>query len=85
MCDLNEDCPEKIIVVGTLFKHQELKPSILREISEDHQLAPLPPRTNYADDEDILILEDELQRIRLVGKIDIQKMVTGVVVAVLGN
>lgn len=82
---MNEDCPEKIIVIGTLFKHQELKPSILREISEDHQLTPLPPRTNYADDEDILILEDELQRIRLVGKIDIQKMVTGVVVAVLGN
>lgn len=62
-----------------------MKPSILRDISEELQLAPQPQLSNFADDADKLILEDELQRIRLSGKIDVHKVVTGVVVAVLGT
>lgn len=62
-----------------------LKPSILKEISEDNQLVPLPPRSNYNDDSDALILEDELQRIKLEGKIKVGEMVTGVIGAVLGK
>lgn len=62
-----------------------LKPSILKEISEDNQLAPLPPRSNYSDETDVLILEDELQRIRLEGNIDASSMITGIVAAVQGN
>lgn len=85
MADLREDNPEKCVLIGTLFKHQPLKPSILREISEETQLAPQPARDNYVDDTDKLILEDELQRIRLLGKMDVHTIVTGVVCAVLGK
>ncbi|XP_058818072.1 DNA polymerase delta subunit 2 [Topomyia yanbarensis] len=84
LADLKEENPEKCIIIGTLFKHQELKPSILREISEENQLAPQPPRSHYTDDADILILEDALQRIRLTGKFDVHSVVTGIVCAVLG-
>lgn len=37
----------------------------------------VPPRERYTDDADELILEDELQRIKLKGKIDVHKMATG--------
>lgn len=85
LAELKEDSPEKCVIIGTLFKHQELKPSILREISEENQLVPQPPRSHYTDDADILILEDALQRIRLMGKIDVHSVVTGAVCAVLGK
>lgn len=83
--ELNEDSPETCIIIGTLFKDQVLKPSILKELSEDNQLVPLPPRSNYNDETDFLILEDELQRIKLDGKINVPEMVTGVIAAVLGE
>lgn len=83
--ELNEDKPEKCIIIGTFFKDQVLKPSILKEISEDNQLVPLPPRSNYNDETDALILEDELQRIKLDGKINVGEMVTGIIGAVLGK
>lgn len=83
--ELSEDCSEKCIIIGTFFKDQVLKPSILKEISEDNQLVPLPPRSNYNDETDVLILEDELQRIKLEGKINVAETVTGVIAAVLGK
>ncbi|CAD7002785.1 unnamed protein product [Ceratitis capitata] len=70
LCDLREEQTDTCIIIGTIYKHQAHKPSILREISEENQLAPQPPREHYADLEDKLILEDELQRVRLYGKVD---------------
>ncbi|KAI9583242.1 DNA polymerase delta subunit 2 [Glossina fuscipes] len=84
LCDLREDFAEECIIIGTIYKHQAHKPSILKEISEENQLAPQPPRQHYADPEDKVILEDELQRIRLFGKIAAEEMATGAVCAVMG-
>ena len=49
-----------------------------------HQLLPLPPKERYVSSSDLLILEDELQRILLIGNIQPGDFVTGVLVALLG-
>lgn len=86
MFELDEDHPQQCIIIGTIFKHQTLKPSILKELSEETQLAPQPARFQFCADDDLLILEDELQRIRLVGDaLDVHQLVTGIVCAVLGT
>ncbi|BFF99256.1 DNA polymerase delta subunit 2 [Drosophila madeirensis] len=86
LCELRGEQDVHCILIGTIYKHQAHKPSILRDISEENQLAPQPPRQNYSEPEDKVILEDELQRVRLQGKIlQTQLMATGVVCAVLGG
>lgn len=81
---LNTTDGEKCAVIGTIYKKQELKPSILKEVSRQYQTVPPPPRTHYVSDTDELILEDETQRVILNGALDINSIVTGVVVVVYG-
>ncbi|GFU41062.1 DNA polymerase delta subunit 2 [Nephila pilipes] len=82
LCDITGN--EKVVVIGTIFKHMELHPSILKEISEEHNLILQPVNEEFSREDDFLMLEDDLQRVVLCGNIDPQTHVTGVNIAVLG-
>eukprot|EP00794_Sanderia_malayensis_P008860 gene8860-9809_t len=75
---------DKCFVIGTLFKKMELKPNILKEISQQQNILPLPPREKFIDETDILVIEDEAQRVPLTGNLPVQPSVSGTVVALLG-
>lgn len=76
---------EECVIIGTLYKHQKWKPSILQELSEDHQLTLPEPKSNYCSEKDQLFLEDEMLRIKLIiENADLKNYVTGVVCAILG-
>lgn len=86
LADLEEAIGDRSVLIGTLYKHQELKPSILRELSEEQQLAPSAPKSNYCSTRDQLFLEDDMLRIKLVGNhCGIKDMVTGLVCAIVGK
>nr|XP_034831492.1 DNA polymerase delta subunit 2 [Maniola hyperantus] len=85
LCDLR-DKGTTCVIIGTLFKLQELKPSILKELSDQLEIIPQPARTHFVHETDSLVLEDELQRVKLAGDIiDENEVVTGVVAALLGS
>ncbi|KAF3419928.1 hypothetical protein E2986_00566 [Frieseomelitta varia] len=86
LADLEKLENQQCIIIGTLYKHQQWKPSILRELSEEHQLSASCSKPNYCSEKDQPFLEDEMLRIKLVGEqVDIKQIITGVVCAVLGN
>lgn len=84
--DLSESHYDTCVVIGTIFKDQKLKPSVLKQLAEAEQLVPPPVFSGkfLTDESDRLFLEDEGQRYLLEGCIDASKLVTGVTVAVMG-
>ena len=84
-----KDKKENILVIGTVFKQQEKKPSILTELSEDAELEVKPEQTEdtgYTADSDTLVLEDETMRVRLAGEfLPPGDMVNGVVLGAWGK
>ncbi|KAG0468702.1 hypothetical protein HPP92_018030 [Vanilla planifolia] len=58
---------KECIIVGTIYKHMKLKPSILDEYSKERSMVPLVKPHNFVHSDDYLILEDEIGRVRLRG------------------
>ncbi|XP_029663497.1 DNA polymerase delta small subunit-like [Formica exsecta] len=86
LAELEDFEGEECVIIGTLYKHQKWKPSILHELSEDHQLTLSEPKSNYCSEKDQLFLEDEMLRIKLlVEDIELKNYVTGVICAILGH
>ncbi|KYN39897.1 DNA polymerase delta small subunit [Trachymyrmex septentrionalis] len=86
LAELEDFERQECVIIGTLYKHQKCKPSILHELSEDHQLTLSEPKSNYCSEKDQLFLEDEMLRIKLVIEdADLKNYVTGVVCAILGH
>lgn len=65
---LSEERNQECIVIGTLFKNQKLKPSILKQLAEGNQLIPQPILSHFTDKSDELFIEDELQRYQVISK-----------------
>ncbi|KAL0099709.1 hypothetical protein PUN28_019840 [Cardiocondyla obscurior] len=85
LAELEDFEEQECVIIGTLYKHQKCKPSILLELSDDHQLTLPEPRSNYCSEKDQLFLEDEMLRIKLVVEdAALNNYVTGVVCAILG-
>jgi len=78
---------EDFLIVGTVFKQQELKPSILKELSEEGGLEVQPANTKYTADSDTLLLEDENMRVKLEPSDHLRAgwVVNGVVLGVWGR
>lgn len=76
-------------MIGTIFKYQPEKPSILQELSEDNPMVPVVPKTNYTSDKDTIQLEDETTRVQLVPSascgITVGGVVNGIICAVKGK
>ncbi|XP_042384546.1 DNA polymerase delta small subunit-like isoform X4 [Zingiber officinale] len=77
---------KECIIVGTIYKHMKLKPSILDEYSKERSKVPLVKPHNFVHPDDHLILEDESGRVTLTGSLlDPSAFVTGIVVALHGK
>ncbi|CAL9069692.1 DNA polymerase delta small subunit isoform X2 [Musa acuminata AAA Group] len=77
---------KECIIVGTIYKHMKLKPSILDEYSKERSKVPLVKPHNFVHPDDHLILEDESGRVKLAGSLlDPSAFVTGIVVALHGK
>jgi DNA polymerase delta subunit 2 len=75
-------------VAGTIYMEMPLKPNILDDISKDHWISAPPPRQKYLSPtgDDLIMLEDESGRLRLVGTpLANEMLVTGCIIAVMGT
>ncbi|PKA48130.1 DNA polymerase delta small subunit [Apostasia shenzhenica] len=73
-------------IVGTIYKHMKLKPSILDEYSKERSTVPLVKPHNFVHTDDHLILEDEIGRVKLRGSLLLPSdFVTGIGVALHGK
>ncbi|XP_075108541.1 DNA polymerase delta small subunit isoform X5 [Nicotiana tabacum] len=77
---------KECIIVGTLYKHMKLKPSVLDEYSKERSAAPLVQRHNFTHPDDNLVLEDESGRVKLSGSVLLPSTyVTGMIAALHGK
>nr|GMC86143.1 DNA polymerase delta small subunit [Ipomoea batatas] len=77
---------KECIIVGTLYKHMKLKPSVLDEYSKGRSATPLAESHNFVHSDDYLVLEDESGRVKLSGSLLLPSTyVTGLVVALHGK
>ncbi|KAJ0475667.1 putative DNA-directed DNA polymerase [Helianthus annuus] len=77
---------KECIIVGTLYKHMKLKPTILSEYSKERSATPLVSPDNFVHPDDSLVLEDESGRVNLKGNVLSPSVyVTGNVVALHGK
>lgn len=76
---------EECVIIGTIFKNMKLKPNVLLEIGKSYHILAPPPKQRYTDESDEVILEDESQRILLLGNLDVKRTVTGCVAAAFGS
>ncbi|KAK6941918.1 DNA polymerase delta subunit, OB-fold domain [Dillenia turbinata] len=60
---------KECIIVGTLYKHMKLKPTILDEYSKERSVVPLVKPHNFMQPDDHLVLEDESGRVKLGGTV----------------
>ena len=79
-----------LAILGTVFKQQPEKPSILEELREEEDpMIPMAPKQKYISDADFILLEDETTRVRLVAKdgcgVKVSEIVNGAVCAVKGK
>eukprot|EP00501_MAST-03F_sp_TOSAG23-6_P000361 GSMAST32.ASY1.ANO1.368.1 assembled CDS len=75
------------VFVGAIYKQMKKKPCILNEIDPDPAVRlNIPEGSNFASDDDSLVLEDASGRIALTGAtLPVGKLVTGVMCAVRGR
>ncbi|RWS09785.1 DNA polymerase delta subunit 2-like protein [Dinothrombium tinctorium] len=84
LIDLTPNSGEKVCIIGTLFKKTTLQPTILKELSEEHQLIPQPAMEKYISAEDVVFLQDERETVQLIGNFDVHSVTTGITIAILG-
>nr|AIZ68192.1 DNA polymerase delta small subunit isoform X2 [Albuca bracteata] len=83
---LGLEAGKECIIVGTIYKHMKLKPSVLDEYSKERSAVPLVRPHNFMHPDDHLTLEDESGRVKLSGDfLSPAAFVTGVVVALHGK
>ncbi|KAI8089547.1 DNA polymerase alpha/epsilon subunit B-domain-containing protein [Halteromyces radiatus] len=78
----NEVC----YIIGTVYIDMEMKPNVLRDLSAESNLTVPPTPEKYRTETNVISLEDESGRVKLIGaRLDKEMLVTGMVVGILGK